>query len=84
MTLRQTSRGCGYGGYVRHEALGRGGPWPEPDSTPESSGPEHRQIDDEKVFGRGWRIGSRDLGSEEGRKIVKARPHILYEKGPAG
>src|SRR6266542_3643305 len=59
------------------------------DSTPESSGPERPEIAadihyDEKVFGPDGVFGSRGLGTEEGRKVVWARPHVPYEQGESG
>jgi hypothetical protein len=39
---------------------------------------------DEKVFEPDGVFGSRGLGTEAGRKIVKARPHVPYEQGGAG
>jgi len=61
----------------------------QPDSTPESSGPEQPEIAgdihyDEKLFEPDGVFGSRGLGTEKGRKIVRARPHVPYEQSEPG
>ncbi|MDP9222739.1 MAG: hypothetical protein M3P18_02590, partial [Actinomycetota bacterium] len=56
----------------------------EPDTRLDTGG-NHVAIQyDEKVFEPDGVFGSRGLGTEEGRKIVKARPHVPYEQREAG
>lgn len=56
----------------------------QPDARPGGSG-HHVDIHyDEDVFEPDGVFGSRGLGTEKGREIVRARPHVPYEQGCSG